>query len=55
MNIFSTEPIIDRDMFSFLGMTSTSLFGNYNLAFFVMCLVPFVIGFGALLVLRIQT
>lgn len=54
MNSFSTDSVIDRDMFSFLGLTSLSIFGNYNLSFFVLCLVPFAIGLAVLLSLKLQ-
>lgn len=54
-NMFSTGTIIDRNTFSFMGIISTSLFTNYNITFFILCLAPFLIGLATLLILKLHS
>lgn len=54
-HMFSTGTIIDRNTFSFMGIISTSLFTNYNITFFILCLTPFAIGLATLLILKLQS
>ncbi len=53
LNLNQGYSILDKDIFPFMGLGSTSLFSNYNISFFVLCLIPFSVGLASLLILRI--
>jgi hypothetical protein len=53
LNLNPTSSILDKDIYPFMGLGSTSLFSNYNVSFFVLCLIPFAVGLASLIILRI--
>lgn len=48
----SNIDIVQKEIFSFFGMQTTSFISNYNMAFFVLCLCPLLIGFIPLYIIR---
>lgn len=53
LNFSFKETLLDPDIFPFMGLQPVSVFSNYNVSFFVLCLIPFIVGLASLIVLRI--
>ncbi len=52
LNLNEDSSILDKNIFPFMGLGSDSLFSNYNISFFVLCLIPFSVGLVSLLILQ---